>query len=892
MSVKERTAAIRMILTGSDTENWHMLETYLTETTEKDRTAIARSLGGMYGLYEAEGPTLRMLYLWAALASNPEYLAGGGWADTLDYWGKQRRKTAYPVYTPAVMRADKQALNRAVHAYTAGLISRGDIAKRLETICASVWNRREWVWRVCRTLAGHLTPDQYPLPYLRMVRNYISGDGLNLQPQPMAERIVRILTDDEALREKEFWAFFTVEGMGDEQSLEHRNDTALIWDAARAKEAREKIKNAYLCAFSELCERIPGFRDRLLEATLTGTLSDFSARNVAWYVNIHRYLKPTSTEISVREPRYAALLTVPSGAAVALGQNAYKTLMKTGELGEVNGLIEASRTVLARTDKKSVKAQLSLLRSLNNYAKKNGLSEVPQKVSALVNEFLPSFPVDTAEPAKRLIIAADNSPADSGTEALDAENAPAEAPIVPGPRAVPLPDNYAPEAPVTDAAELNELMIEHLLNAGNGADLPRILDAIITLGIDAINAPTLTRIKRLARQQCKNQDNSHHAGTGQTTGQWELVPYGTLLACALATVTVNASEPEHASWDALIAAMTSGRGKTLTATSHLPNRAASTLLIRELDRFTRQVAGGQATVPFMRPVPQQQRQWTRKRYKLSSLARAWEGHGWKAPLWFAPAIKAGKNISPVESALLGGPFTRTNGNFGVADYVDFKGEQRVYEWMVWALRHNLDTLAAHAHMSLIAGMNYPHRPEIRLFLNTFERTGCIPGEPVYSALGYACRAKNDADRAAAAEAIAGLCASNLLDPHVFAEQLKLLMADGAMIVGRLAKTLDDAAQLNELAGYRVLQTLHAMLQESTNVVNEYPLVALLAQLCVQYGVSVPIPDRLIPAPKARGTVATALRTILALEPHPTELLAEAAQQAEAANRLQYDDEDK
>ena len=357
-------------------------------------------------------------------------------------------------------------------------------------------------------------------------------------------------------------------------------------------------------------------------------------------------------------------------------------------------------------------------------------------------------------------------------------------------------------------------------------------------------------------------------------------------------MTVNASEPEHASWDALIAAMTSGRGKTLTAASHLPDRAASTLLIRELDRFTRQVAGGQATVPFMRPVPQQQRQWTRKRYKLSSLARAWEGHGWKAPLWFAPAIKAGKNISPVESALLGGPFTRTNGNFGVADYVDFKGEQRVYEWMVWALRHHLDTLAAHAHMSLIAGMNYPHRPEIRLFLNTFERTGCIPGEPVYSALGYACRAKNDADRAAAAEAIAGLCASNLLDPHVFAEQLKLLMADGAMIVGRLAKTLNDAAQLNELAGYRVLQTLHAMLQESTDVVNEYPLVALLAQLCVQYGVSVPIPDRLIPAPKARGTVATALRTILALEPHPTELLAKAAQQAEAANRLQYDDEDK
>ena len=184
------------------------------------------------------------------------------------------------------MRADKQALNRAVRAYTAGLISRGDIAKRLETICASVWNRREWVWRVCRTLAGHLTPDQYPLPYLRMVRNYISGDGLNYLRSPWWSVLcVSSRTMRRCVR-KNSGRFFTVEGMGDEQSLEHRNDTALIWDAARAKEAREKIKNAYLCAFSELCERIPGFRDRLLEATLTGTLSDFSARNVAWYVNI------------------------------------------------------------------------------------------------------------------------------------------------------------------------------------------------------------------------------------------------------------------------------------------------------------------------------------------------------------------------------------------------------------------------------------------------------------------------------------------------------------------------------------------------------------------------------------------------------------------------------
>ena len=100
MSVKERTAAIRMILTGSDTENWHMLETYLTETTEKDRTAIARSLGGMYGLYEAEGPTLRMLYLWAALASNPEYLAGAAGQIPWTTGGNNAEKPPTPYTRP------------------------------------------------------------------------------------------------------------------------------------------------------------------------------------------------------------------------------------------------------------------------------------------------------------------------------------------------------------------------------------------------------------------------------------------------------------------------------------------------------------------------------------------------------------------------------------------------------------------------------------------------------------------------------------------------------------------------------------------------------------------------------------------------------------------------
>ena len=117
-----------------------------------------------------------------------------------------------------------------------------------------------------------------------------------------------------------------------------------------------------------------------------------------------------------------------------------------------------------------------------------------------------------------------------------------------------------------------------------------------------------------------------------------------------------------------------------------------------------------------------------------------------------------------------------------------------------------------------------------------------------------------------------------LDKRLAEQQMTIELTDAA-------KDLLAERGFDPVLGARPLR--RAIQRDIEDALSEkmYPLVALLAQLCVQYGVSVPIPDRLIPAPKARGTVATALRTILALEPHPTELLAEAAQQAEAANKL-------
>ena len=352
---------------------------------------------------------------------------------------------------------------------------------------------------------------------------------------------------------------------------------------------------------------------------------------------------------------------------------------------------------------------------------------------------------------------------------------------------------------------------------------------------------------------------------------WDNIPYSSLMALAFAKIA-GLPGPAGTAWDRLIAHMTVGGDTGL----FLPNRALSTVLIHELNRFVECSIAGEASAPLMVAVPPQQRLWER-RHRIPSLRYGMDENR-EATWWFAPVPQAYRK-DPAVNALLAGTADRIDGNFGIHDAMVFNGRQRVREWAGWMLQHNIDTYAAHAHMELAHGM------QPVLFLRSLEHTGRVMQEPVYSALAHACGAAEAEGRAAAAEALAGLCASNLFDPQFLAKELILLFDEKAIIASRIAKTLDDAVQLSALAGYRVLQTLAAVVTGETTIPRGHQLTVLLAQLCVQYGVSVPIPDRLIPAPKARGTAAAALRTILALEPHPTELLAEAVHQAEAANKL-------
>ena len=872
--VKSLAEMIRAILAAPKTGNWLGLDEILAGTGEKERSAVLRTLGGFTAVYEREGPTPRMFYLRAALAGRKKVGEIFTWPSANDpctSWIARHPGTNYPVYSGEQLCTDASVREAAAEAFAAGILHRGGAwVQRVMDDMLGV--RNLWALHIMRLLMRDVPAERYHPNYLPTIRDYLRrpyyGEPKKREPRP--ERIARILTSDERLYQREFWEFFSVEGMGDTRRFAEIGSDVRGMNARKRSEACSRVEHDFTAAFDILCHQVPGFRDRLLDATLTGMLSDFSARNITWYVNIHRHLNPDSRELSRREGNYAALLAAPSAVTVSVGQNAYKSLIQSGSLENMSGLLTASEAVLSRADKKSVTTQLSLLHTLNSYAKKHGYAEVPEKVSALVAEHLPTFPVDLAEKAQKLITPEEAQSAGiTGAIKTDADSL-----EVPAPRTTPILHYYAQKAAVPCVAELNELIAEHLIDAGNGADLPRIIDGVITHGIGAVDAQNLDRIRQLARQEYVGSYREHNNRTDEWAEAhlWDNIPYSSLMALALAKIA-GLPMPAGTAWDRLIAHMAVGGDTGL----FLPNRALSTVLIHELNRFVECSIAGEEGAPLMVAVPPQQRSWERRHYRIPSLRYGMDENR-EATWWFAPVPQAYRK-DPAVNALLAGTADRIDGNFGIHDAMVFNGRQRVREWAGWMLQHNIDTYAAHAHMELAHGM------QPVLFLRSLEHTGRVMQEPVYSALAHACGAAQAEGRAAVAEALAGLCASNLLDPQLLAKELILLFDEKAIIASRIAKTLDDTAQLSALAGYRVLQTLAAVVTGETTIPRGHQLTVLLAQLCAQYGVSVPIPDRLIPAPKARGTAAAALRTILALEPHPTELLAEAVQQAEAANKL-------
>ena len=153
------------------------------------------------------------------------------------------------------------------------------------------------------------------------------------------------------------------------------------------------------------------------------------------------------------------------------------------------------------------------------------------------------------------------------------------------------------------------------------------------------------------------------------------------------------------------------------------------------------------------------------------------------------------------------------------------------------------------------------------------------GAPAYCALGFATAAKDTGYRALAAETLATLAGRDMFDTYAFSAELMQLLKDKYVPANRVVETLQDAASISPLAGWRVCQVLQGLLPVVGEINRGGALVQLLAQLAGEYGVSVEIPEVLRPKMKGSTVLAKNLRALSALGPCSTGLAHQAQEQA-------------
>ena len=215
---------------------------------------------------------------------------------------------------------------------------------------------------------------------------------------------------------------------------------------------------------------------------------------------------------------------------------------------------------------------------------------------------------------------------------------------------------------------------------------------------------------------------------------------------------------------------------------------------------------------------------------------------------------------------------------------NYRSSGVAYAWAAWALQHNPDILAAHA-MPVLQGAFFKFPQVITAFEVIVRALGegwRAPGSPTYSALAWASTAAQAHYRAIAAEAIACLAYTGRYDPAAMAGEFGYLLRNGWFGPGRVTQTLADCASVSVLAGYRVAQTIAALLPSLVGIRGANRMVEALVALAGDYGMRVSVPDELRPKMKGASTLAKALRALDALPDAPTGLAREAAEALGAA----------
>lgn len=859
-SLLQRSALLREACRSNDADDLSAYVQALDDASEADRVVLARALPPSR-LFKAEGPTPRACYALVALG-RPKLVA-----ETLAAADVQRQRefshrhaAMVPVVIDAAAARDAQWRTEFI-----------------DLLAQQYWWGADLVWPVCQALVRQGGAVPHSLAYLGCFVQQVTSVGADgLPADEHGLRMAAHLQAHADLLEQEFRALFCVEGMGVHHFLvEH---AAPAWDAA----------------VLELCKADAAFRQRLLDESLDALLRDFSAKNIAWYLRMHRLVDPVAQEIAARQHAYFAVLGTAPSTAAGLAQEMLKV---ASGLLDADGLIEASPGVLVRQEKKLVKAQLGLLAAIQADAAQKA------RISQIVSEAIEGMALDLASLARKLV-------SDPGEPAAGAHAVQALAPAVavPAPRRTPLPGAARELPSIRDDEELLALIAAQLEDAGQGTDLQRLLGCLA--GQPDVALPDT--LQQRAAQVLESVWDERNASPrrllaalllGREVGfrgyaRFVVLGPGEQIPCDVALeeqiLTTNRYDPGTGDW-AVDETWTSRSGYRYVRT-HSP----LALLAGMFQRLRLAARQG----PPLRPpsvLPARSFLWKRVLAQPGegTFSRDLEvlGEGAK-PFWVVDG-----QAGPVDGhAVPDGPDMLEDQALdvaGVASEFSFRAQEareqdgydQIVQWAAWLLQDNPDTLAAHFHPMLCAAVAVVNVRGLGPLLAALGASRQVPGGPVYSALALAASAKMAEQRAQAAEALAQLAGSGLLDPAPFAEQTAAHLADGFALAGRLAQTLADAASISAVAGYRVLQTLGELLArlvdaEGKPLAQAGKLVELAARLSGDYGTPLPIPAALLARRKGASALAVALKVLESVQPHPTTQAREAATAAQAANEVE------
>ena len=689
-----------------------------------------------------------------------------------------------------------------------------------------------------------------------------------LAPYPTSDETQRFFEENPTFLDHEFWQLFRVEGALPGSAL-------FVWmyreDPSAPGGDFERLHSHDLVHY--MATRLPQLRPRILSECLAAQRRDFSAYNARVFSRAWEALEPTHEEKLEAASDLIALLGAGPSPTVFLAHKALVGLVGELSVEQVDALVQVSARVLARSEKKLLRSHLRLLASL---------VKAHPGCAAAVSDVVAGaeFPLDLRDRAAALVAA----PTGSGDS--DGSGDPAdEAGAGPAGTAAPRASTQGSETgegtqaswtfPDAPAADLPRTTHTAELPANNdaaaGTALPALLTRISSEGIELAEAD-----KALLAKYWRSAPN------------WRGANQLSYLASRLLRDVEVKDAPEAGHF----------RGYRRKGSEWEQHRGPVQLLHEQLRVALHDKPydkpNGQDMCRFdpilTEPLEPMEVQWERQiiRAPYQKLVSVVRGEYTKTDdmheTWAIPGQTPATGEDSLAGALANVAGVAPEFTGRLLESGDYRSSGVAYAWAAWALQHNPDILAAHA-MPVLQGAFVKFPQVITAFEVVVRALGegwRAPGAPTYSALAWASTAAQAHYRAIAAEAIACLADTGRYDPAAMAGEFGYLLRNGWFGAGRVTQTLSDCASVSALAGYRVAQTIAALLPSLVGIRGANRMVEALVALAGDYGMRVCVPDELRPKMKGSSALAQALRALDALPDAPTDLAREAAEALDVA----------